>query len=483
METQQLKNFLQIPYEELILMNLALKEERKKRRSSESLAKELRKTLQDEKRVKAVTVCFSDIEGKFLMLDYNPTYLLESENNLTFDGSSIKGFTAQKCSDLRLKLDWSSFRWLPSDVFGPGKVMIFANVYDQDDQPYSSDFRWRLQKLSDEMYAKEKLTAFVAPEIEGILLEGIDAEQNYDETTGFELVTKGGYFHSLPQDPLRMFIDRVAETKRALAFENEKDHPEVAPSQFELNYKYTDILQAADNVQIYKLVCRQVAKTMGYTATFLPKPRMNINGSGMHTNISLAQNDKNIFFDAQGEHKLSDKGHAFAASILHFAKDICLILNSSVNAYRRLDPAFEAPNEIKMSASDRGSMVRVPLGNERSARLEVRSVGPDCNPYLEMYALLVVGLKGVHATPSELSEYMTVHAKREKLPGNIYDALRYFKKSDLVREILGEENQNKFAALKEAAANRCPKDLGTRVKYGEVVYHHLVTNQVLWNKF
>ncbi len=482
-QSETLKDFLQIPYSELELRNLALKEMRKKSVPAATFRTKLRKELVETKSIKAVTVCFADIEGKLLALDYNKTFLLDSEENLTFDGSSIKGFTAQKESDLRLKIDWTSFRWLPADIFGAGKVLVFGNVCDKDSTSYVSDFRQKLQLLSEELHRKEKLEAFVAAEIEGILLEGTDAEQNYEEQKGFALVTKGGYFNSLPQDALRLFIDRVAEAKRALGFENEKDHPEVAPSQFELNYKYTGIVEAGDQIELYKLVCRQVAKSMGYTATFLPKPRMNINGSGMHTNISVWKNGKNIFYDAKGKDGLSDTAHRFLTSILYYAKDICLILNSSVNAYRRLDPHFEAPNEIKVSANDRGSMIRIPLGNEKSARIEVRSVAPDASPYLMLYTLLQTGLTGVHAGTKEAAAFKDVLSKREKLPGNIYDALRYFKQSDYMHKLLGDENFEKYIDLKETVASRSPKDLGTRVKLGEVIYHHEITNQVLWNTF
>jgi len=482
-ETPKIKDFLHISYNELEKRNLELKQARKKHKPQSYFRNKLIKYLKEESRIKAITVCFSDLEGKMLMLDYDKIFLLKSEDNLTFDGSSITGFTTQDQSDLRLQIDWSSFRWLPSDVFGPGKVIVFANINDQDGNPYHSDFRSNLQKLTTHIFAKDKIIVNVAPEIEGILLDGTDAEQNYDEKVGATLVTKGGYFNALPQDKLRQFIDKVAEAKRAMGFENEKDHPEVAPSQFELSYNYTDILQAADQVQLYKLVCRQVAKSIGVTATFLPKPKMNINGNGMHTNISLSKNGKNIFYDKKGEYNLSQDAHNFVSSILYHAKDMCLILNSSVNSYRRLDPHFEAPNEIKVSSIDRSAMIRIPLGNEKSARIEVRSVAPDCNPYLEMYTLLRIGLKGIKASKKELNEYQTILKKREKLPGNIYDALRYFKRSEIMKEIMNEENQQKYINIKETAINRCPKELGTLVKYGEIIFHHEVRNQYIWSKF
>src|SRR5258708_27169900 len=231
-------------------------------------------------------------------------------------------------------------------------------------------------------------------EVEGIVVEGANAEQRFDEKTGFHLISTGGYFHSLPRDPLRLFIDASASGQRAMGFKNEKDHPEVAPSQFEMNFSYTNALRTADNVQLYKLVCRQVANTMGMTATFLPKPVMGINGNGMHTNISLAKNDKNIFYDKDGEENLSAHARDFISRILNHAQEICLVLNASVNAYRRLDPHFEAPNQIQVSPIDRGSMIRIPVGNERTARIEVRSIGPDANPYLLLYTIFQTGLKG-----------------------------------------------------------------------------------------
>ena len=221
-----------------------------------------------------------------------------------------------------------------------------------------------------------------ANEIEGFLFNGADAERRYHETGKFEYVNTGGYYHSLPGDPLRTFIDTAAEVQRAMGFQNEKDHPEVAPSQFEINYGYAEVVAAADHIQLYKLICRQVATRLGMTASFLPKPVVGVNGSGMHTNVSISKGGKNQFWDPKGEEKLSKQAWNFIDRILTHGNDLCLVMNSSVNAYRRLDPHFEAPNQLKASAVDRGSMVRVPIGNERSARVEVRSVAPDANPYM-----------------------------------------------------------------------------------------------------
>ena len=476
-QTIPLKAFLELPYSELEQRNLEADAKRQKLDAA-ALETEYRSYLEREKRIKAVTVCFSDIEGRFHMLDFDKKFLLASADNLTFDGSSIRGFTEQHESDLRLDLDWGSIRWLPSDIFGPGKVILFANVLTRDKQPYESDFRGLLQAYAHELQAKQSLTAYVSAEIEGFIVEGVNAEQRYSEEAGFSLVSSGGYFHSLPMDRLRQFIDAAAEAQRAIGFQNEKDHPEVAPSQFEMNFSYSDAVRAADNIQLYKLVCRQVANKMGLTATFLPKPLMGINGSGMHTNFSLAKNGKNIFYDAKGEEGLSAVAWDAVSRLLNHASELCLIMNSSVNAYRRLDPHFETPNQIKVSPVDRGSMIRIPAGNSKSARLEIRSVGPDANPYLWLYALVKTALTG--------DKLMKDENKRDRLrylPGTITDALKLFKASEFISQTIGVPNQEKFARYKQSSADRNPKELGTRIKTAEVIYHHEVTNQALWNTF
>jgi glutamine synthetase len=216
------------------------------------------------------------------------------------------------------------------------------------------------------------------------------------------------------------------------------------------------------------------------TASFLPKPVTGVNGSGMHTNVSLTRGGCNLFWDPNGEDHLSSIGWSFIDRILTSANDICLILNSSVNAYRRLDPHFEAPNQIKASAINRGAMVRIPLGNEKSARVEVRSIGPDANPYLAIYTVLKTGLEG--PLPKEGDKEIR-QSRTRFLPDNIYDAIRLFKSSRFVGELLGEEVQEKFAECKQAQADRCPKALGARIKTSEVQFHHEVTNQYLWSRF
>jgi len=205
-----------------------------------------------------------------------------------------------------------------------------------------------------------------------------------------------------------------------------------------------------------------------------------INGNGMHCNLSLNKGGKNLFWDPNGQDKLSEFAWSFIERILNNAVEICLVLNSSVNAYRRLDPHFEAPNQIKASAVNRAAMIRVPLGNERSARIEFRSVAPDSNPYLILYTLWRTGIEGPLPDPADAEGKRT---RTRFLPDNIYDAIRLFKTSRLCVEIMGEEPHTKFAELKQLSADRCPKELGTLVKMAEIQFHHEVTNQMLWNTF
>ena len=477
--TTALRDFLEIPYDQLEALNLEAKERRANRIDPGEAREDRIAYLENEKRIKAVTVCFTDLEGRLHMLDYDKKFLLKSHENLTFDGSSIRGLSSQEESDLRLTIDWSAFYWLPSDVFGPGKVLVFSEVREPDGTPHAADLRGRLNQYLQELYAKDGTTAYAAHEIEGFLFQGRNAERDFHRTGNFEYVSTGGYYHSLPHDTLRQFIDSSAEVQRAMGFANEKDHPEVAPSQFEMNYSYADALIAADQFQLYKLLCRQVAAKDGMTASFLPKPVVGINGSGAHTNMSLARGGKNVFYDPKGEEGLSDEAWSFVDRVLNTAGDTCLVLNSSVNAFRRLDPQFEAPNQIKVSPIDRGSMVRIPLANSKSARIEVRSVGPDMNVYLSLFTLLKTGLEGPSSDPRDESK----RPRTRFLPDNINDAIRLFKASKWTSSLLGEVTHARYAALKQASADRCPKALGTRVKAFEVMFHHEVTNQFLWNEF
>jgi len=473
----ELRNFLSLSYPELEELNLKAKEQRMKRVAPDKIQEERLKYLTDQKGIKAVTVLFSDLEGRLHMLDYDKKFIVKSYGNLTFDGSSIRGFTAQRESDLRLGIDWGAFYFAPSDYFGSGKVLVFGEVIDKGGSPYTADMRGVLKGYAQGLHEKHGYTLNAANEIEGFLFAGVDAEKRFPSRGSFEYVNTGGYYHSLPGDPLRSFIDTAAEVQRAMGFENEKDHPEVAPSQFEINYGYGEVVAAADQIQLYKLICRQVATSLGMTASFLPKPVVGVNGSGMHTNISVSKEGKNIFWEPKGEEKLAPFAWEFVDRILTHGNDICLFLNSSVNAYRRLDPHYEAPNQLNASAVNRGAMVRIPIGNERSSRIEVRAVAPDSNPYLVMYSIFKSGLDG------ETSKIPNLRSAERFLPDNIYTALENFRNSTWVTKMLGEDVKGRYADLKQASADRCPRLLGTVVKPAEVQFHHEVYNQFLWNQF
>jgi glutamine synthetase len=475
--SNELRSFLTLPYDELEELNLKAKEQRKNRVPQHQIQEERLKYLTDQKGIKAVTVLFSDLEGRLHMLDYDKKFLVKSWDNLTFDGSSIRGFTAQRESDLRLGMDWSSFYWVPADLFGAGKVLVFGEVIDKSGSVYPADIRSVLKSYALEQNEKNGYTLNAANEIEGFLFEGVDAERRYHETGKFEYVNTGGYYHSLPGDPLRTFIDTTAEVQRSMGFENEKDHPEVAPSQFEINYNYGEVVAAADQIQLYKLICRQVATSMGFSASFLPKPVIGVNGNGMHTNVSISKGGKNLFWDPSGEENISPLAWSFIDRILSSANDICLLLNASVNAYRRLDPHFEAPNQIKASPIDRGSMVRVPIGNEKSSRVEVRSVGPDANPYMALYSIFRTGIEG------EISKIKDLRQAKRYLPDNVYTAIEDFRKSKWTTTLLGADVKARYADLKQASADRCPRLLGSLIKAPEVQFHHDVYNQFLWNQF
>ena len=470
------RNFLALSYEELEEKNLQAKSDRLNRVAIDKVREERLKYLTDEKRIKAVTVLFSDLEGRLHLLDYDKKFLLGAYENLTFDGSSIRGFTAQKESDLRLGIDWSAFYWVPADVFGNGKMLVFGNVIDKDGTPYAGDLRGVLKSYAEKLHKEKHYTLNAATEIEGFLFAGKDAEHTFHETGKFQFINTGGYYHVLPLDPLRQFIDTAAEVQRAMGFQNEKDHPEVAPSQFEINFGYSEVVAAADQIQLYKLLCRQIANNCGYTACFLPKPVVGVNGSGMHSNVSVSEGKKNLFWDEKGEEQLSKFGWDFLDRILSKALDLCLVFNSSVNSYRRLDPHFEAPNQIRASATDRGAMIRVPIGNSRSMRIEVRAVAPDANPYLSMYSIFKTGVDG------DISKE-NLRGGGRYLPDNIYTAIEDFKSSKWIAEILGSDVQGRYVDLKQAAADRCPRLLGSIVKGSEVQFHHAVYNQSLWNLF
>src|SRR5258707_13948514 len=236
--TTPLRDFLEIPYDELEDRNLAAKKQRLDRGPADKIQEERLKYLKDEKRIKAVTVCFTDLEGRFHMLDYDKKFLLDSVDNLTFDGSSIRGFSQQRESDLRLRVDWPAFYWLPSDAFCPGKVLAMAEVLERDGAPYAADSRGLLEAHTDKLFAQDGTTCFAANEIEGFLFKGRDAERRYHEAGKFEFISTGGVYQSRPGATPRLFLEIPWAIHRAPGFANQKKQPQRAATHFPGKYNY-----------------------------------------------------------------------------------------------------------------------------------------------------------------------------------------------------------------------------------------------------
>ena len=301
--------------------------------------------------------------------------------------------------------------------------------------------------------------------------------RRYYRTGKFEYVNTGGYYHSLPGDPLRRFIDTCAEVQRAMGFQNEKDHPEVAPSQFEINYGYGEVVAAADQIQLYKLICRQAATGMGLTASFLPKPVLGVNGNGMHTNVSISKGGKNLFWDPKGEEKMR---HARL-----------VVRRSDPDPRQRHLPAAQSQRErvspprpaLRSAQPDQGLTDGPWLHGahpdrqreERPGRGTVRRPGRE--PVSRHVLDLPGGIEG------DTAKIKNLRQAERYLPDNIYTAIEHFRDAKWTTDLLGADVKGRYADLKQASADRCPRLLGTIVKAPEVQYHHEVYNQFLWNKF
>ena len=412
--------------------------------------------------VSFINVYFTDLQGKLLSVTYVKDFFISSYDNLTFDGSSVSGFSKQEQSDLRLEIDQKTLKRLPEELFGEGFVMFFANVKDQNGNQYSRDFRGLLEKFVNDTKESDKISFCIAPEIEGFLFDGIDAELSYKSNNGFSFITNGGYFSSLPNTVLMDYLLTVVRILQGLGFEIEKYHQEVANSQFEINYRYSDPVDACDKIQIYKLICRAVANSMGLTACFLPKPIDGINGSGMHLNISIAKEGSNLFYskDIGNFGRLSKMAESFAYSICDHAPALCAIWNSSINAYRRLDPKYEAPVNIKISNTDRSSMIRIPLASEKATRIEIRSVAPDCNPYLCLFTTLSV------ANFNTIDQLKNINTK---LPKTLSEALKCLKNNETVVKAIGKEASEAYCDIKSGE-----EIVGI---IDEIVFHHEIRCQ------
>ena len=265
----ELRDFMALSYGELEELNLKAKEQRSKRVPADKIQEERLKYLTDEKRIKAVTVLFSDLEGRLHMLDYDKKFLVKSWDNLTFDGSSIRGFTAQRESDLRLAMDWSAFYWVPADFFGAGKVLVFGEIIDKDGTPYGADIRGVLKGYAAKLYKENGYTLNAANEIEGFLFKGADAERHYPRDRQVRVRQHGRILPLAARRPAA-HVHRHARRKCSApwASRTRRTTRKWRRRNLRSTTATAEVVAAADQIQLYKLICRQVATSMGFTASF-----------------------------------------------------------------------------------------------------------------------------------------------------------------------------------------------------------------------
>jgi glutamine synthetase len=351
------------------------------------------------------------------------------------------------------KPDPTTFQIIPWRPKENGVARMFADIYEPDGTPYKGDPRWalkrNLKKAQDLGY-----TFYVGPELEYFYFKQAEGKP--------EILDKGGYFDLTPLDSAIDLRRETILTLEALGIHVEYSHHEVAPSQHEIDLRYSDALTMADNAMTYRLVVKEVAMKHGVYATFMPKPIFGQNGSGMHTHQSLFKGDKNAFFDPKDEFHLSGIAKSYIAGILHHSKEITAITSQWVNSYKRLVPGYEAPVYISWARRNRSTLVRVPMykpGKEKATRIEYRSPDPACNPYLAFAVMLAAGLKGIekgYALPPPVEEDIFEMSETERkkhgidsLPGNLFEAIQYAEKSELVRETLGDHIFEKFIENKK----------------------------------
>lgn len=373
-------------------------------------------------------------------------------DGMMFDGSSIEGFARIEESDMYLKPDLDTFviyPWRPQT----GKVARFiCDVYTPAGEPFDGDPRGILKKQMAE--AKKLGYEFnVGNECEFFLFQ---TDENGRPTT--KTNDEAGYFDL---DPIDMGTDArrdICLTLEQMGFEIEASHHEVAEGQHEIDFKYADALTTADNVVTFRLAVKTIAKKYGLHATFIPKPIFGINGSGMHTNMSLFKDGKNAFFDPAGELQLSDTAYSFIAGVLKHVAGITAVTNPLVNSYKRLVPGYEAPCYIAWSASNRTDIIRIPASRGAGTRVELRSPDPSTNPYLCLACCLAAGMDGIKnnlPAPDSVDVNLFKSTQEERdalgvknLPGSLYEALKTMEEDGLVKEVLGEHAYNAFYTSK-----------------------------------
>lgn len=403
--------------------------------------------------VQFVRLQFTDILGTVKNVEIPVGQLERALNNeVMFDGSSIEGFTRIEESDMNLRPDYDSFAVYPWRNGDSSVVRLICDVFTPDGQPFEGDPRYVLKRAISEA-AEMGFTANVGPECEFFLFRKPNGEA-VPRTQD-----RGGYFDLSPADGGEEARREIVTTLDTMGFEVETAHHEVAPGQHEVDFKYADALTTADRVVTLKYVTRIVARRHDLHATFMPKPIFGISGSGMHCNISLFRGSQNAFFDPTGSYQLSGDALFFIGGLLHHVPYFSALTNPLVNSYKRLVPGYEAPVYVSWSASNRSALIRVPSGRSLATRLELRSPDPACNPYLAFAVVIRAGLDGIRRrlTPPEpvLANIYEMAAEQRQaaginsLPGSLAEALDLMKRSELVRETLGEHAYHHYIAAKE----------------------------------
>ncbi len=405
-------------------------------------ANEILKTCKDEN-VKFLRLQFTDIIGVNKNVELPHTQFEKAlAGEVMFDGSSIEGFTRIEESDQTLIPDYDTFRILPWDN-GQGKIArVICDIGNPDGSPFEGCPRYALKrvikKCEDMGYSM-----FAGPEAEFFLFllneKGEATSDTHDSA---------GYFDLAPIDLGEDARREIVNVLHTLGFEVEAAHHEVAHAQHEIDFRYEEALRTADNVATFKFVVRKVANKYGLHATFMPKPVFGINGSGMHTHMSLFKGEENIFYDKDAEFQMSTVMKQFIAGVLKHAKSFVAITNPLVNSYKRLVPGYEAPVNIAWSEHNRSPLLRIPAKRGKSTRVEIRVPDPACNPYLAIAVMLAAGLDGVEnelTPPPPVNKNIFTMSSREKarlkiepLPSNLLKAVEIFEKSKLMRETLGD---------------------------------------------
>ncbi|OGO49635.1 MAG: glutamine synthetase [Chloroflexi bacterium RBG_16_68_14] len=392
--------------------------------------------------IKFIRLWFTDILGSLKSFAITVEELEEGmEEGMGFDGSSIEGFARIDESDMMALPDPSTFQILPWRPRERGVARMFCDILHPDGTPFEGDPRFVL-KRNLKRAADLGFTFYVGPELEYFYFKSAE---------GTEVLDAGGYFDLTPLDAASDLRRQTVLTLEEMGIGVEYSHHEVAPSQHEIDLRYTDALTMADNAMTYRLVVKEVALANGVYATFMPKPIASENGSGMHTHQSLFRGDRNAFFDPNDKYHLSPIAKAYIAGLMRHAQEITLITNQWVNSYKRLVPGYEAPVYITWARRNRSDLIRVPEykpGKEMATRIEYRAPDPACNPYLAFAVMLAAGLAGIEneyplPEPTEENVFEMTEEEQQKrgidlLPDSLYEAIQAAEGSALVRECLGD---------------------------------------------